>query len=81
MNERATESQKFSQYKNTSDFTQKCHKNYDEGSDVSYITEIEDEYFELLGMPHNVFSLYLGKMKIKKCGKIVYNLNDKNFLC
>lgn len=35
MNERAAELQKFSWYKNTSDFKQKFHKNYDGGSDVS----------------------------------------------
>ena len=81
MIERAAESQKFSWYKNTSDFKQKFHKNYDGGSDVSYIIETDNEYFEPLGMPHNVFSLYPEKMKIQKRGKIVYNLNDKNFLC
>ena len=65
--------------KHVSIFDKDFIKNDDEDSNKGYVFEVDAEYPKLLLNLHNVIDLpFLSqKMKIKKCNKIVFNIDDK----
>ena len=58
-------------------FTEDFIKNYDEEGDVGYLLVVDIEYPKTLRMLHSDLPFLPEKMKINKCPKLVYNLNDK----
>ena len=57
-------------------------KNYDENNDEGYIFEVEDEYPKNLFNLHSDLQFLPERKKIKKCKKLVCNINNKeNYVC
>ena len=52
-------------------------KNYKKDSDKGYIVEVDVEYPKKLNHLHNELPFLPQKTKIKKCKKLVCDLNDK----
>ena len=52
-------------------------KNSNEDSDKGYILEVDVEYPKNLHDLHSDLPFLPERMKIDKCSKLVYNLNDK----
>ena len=67
----------FKWIKKLSEFNEDFIKNYDENNDKGYILEVDVEY------PKNLFNLHSDlpflpeRKKIKKCKKLVCNINNK----
>ena len=52
-------------------------KNYDEDSNKEYIIEVDVEYLKNLLNLHGDLPFLPGRKNIKKCNKLVCNINDK----
>ena len=58
-------------------FTDDFIKNYDEESDIGYLFVVDVEYPKNLDMLHSDLPFLPERMKINKCTKLVFNLQDK----
>ena len=67
----------FKWIKNVYKFDLDFIKNYDVDSDKGYILEVDVEYPKYLHDLHSDLPLLAERMKINKCKKLVYNINDK----
>ena len=63
--------------KNIFKFDEDFIKNYDEDSIKGYILEIDVEYLKRLLNLRSDLPFLSERMKIKKCNKLVCNINDK----
>ena len=63
--------------KSVSKFNESFMKNYDEDSNKEYIVEVDVEYLKNLLNLHGDLPFLPGRKKIKKCNKLVCNINDK----
>ena len=63
--------------KNVSKFYEDFLKNYDENSNKGYILEVDIKYPKNILNLHSNLSFLAERMKIKKCNKLVCNINDK----
>ena len=63
--------------KNIHKFNEDFIKNYDEDSDKGYILKVNAEYPKNLCNLHGDLPFLAERKKIKKCSKLVCNINDK----
>ena len=63
--------------KNIFKFDEDCIKNYDEDSIKGYILEVDVEYLKRLLNLRSDLPFLSERMKIKKCNKLVCNINGK----
>ena len=63
--------------KNTHKFDEDFMTNYYEDSDTGYILEVDVEYPKIPLNVHDDFPFLAQRKKIRKCDKLVYNINDK----
>ena len=61
----------------TSKFNEKFIKNYDENCDKGYILEVDVEYPKNLHTLHSDLPFFPERMKINKCIKLAYTVQDK----
>ena len=61
----------------TSKFNEKFIKNYDENCDKGYILEVDIEYPKNLHTLHSDLPFFPERMKINKCIKLAYTVQDK----
>ena len=58
-------------------FTEDFIKNYDEEDDTGYLFAVDLEYPKYLHKLHSDLPFLPERMKINKCTKLVYNVQDK----
>ena len=56
-------------------------KNYDENSDKKYILEVDVKYPKKLFTGHKDVSYLPERKKIKKCNKLICDIQDKKICC
>ena len=67
----------FEQIKKLSEFNEDLIKNYDQNSDKGYFAEVDVEYLKKKFNVHKDLPFWPERKKIKKCGKLVSNIQDK----
>ena len=63
--------------KKLSEFNGDFIKNYDQNSDKGYFAEVDDEYPKRKFDVHKDLPFWPERKKIKKCSKLVSNIQDK----
>ena len=67
----------FKWMKNVSKFDEDFRKNYDVDSSKGYILKVDVEYPKNLFNLHSDLPFLAKRKKLKKCNKLVCNINDK----